>query len=111
MLSVFTLNYNSKHYLGPTGLSISALKIGFILHKIQTNYIYHYTLIILVGITILFSLREMFLFFEFFIDYRLFFSVGKIYCKVFHTKYIDWYYIFIPFVESLLRKCLVKFKY
>ena len=42
------------------------------MHKMQTSYIYHYTLIILVGITLFFGLREVWLLFEFFIDYRLF---------------------------------------
>ena len=58
--------------LGPTGLSSIALKIGSSMHKMQTSYIYHYTLIILVGITLFFGLREVWLLFEFFIDYRLF---------------------------------------
>jgi hypothetical protein len=30
--------------LGPTGLSSTALKVGSNLHKLQTGYIYHYTL-------------------------------------------------------------------
>lgn len=58
--------------LGPTGLSSVALKVGSSMHKIQTGYIYHYTLFILIGATLFFGLREIWLFFEFFIDYRLF---------------------------------------
>jgi NADH-ubiquinone oxidoreductase chain 5 len=58
--------------LGPTGLSVTALKIGFNLHKMQTGFIYHYTLIILLGITLLCIIRQFWLTFGFFIDYRLF---------------------------------------
>jgi NADH:ubiquinone oxidoreductase subunit 5 (subunit L)/multisubunit Na+/H+ antiporter MnhA subunit len=57
--------------LGPTGLSNTALKIGSNLHKTQTGLIYHYTLIILIGITLLFGLRQIWLMFGFFIDFRL----------------------------------------
>ena len=58
--------------LGPTGLSTVALKIGSNIHKMQTGYIFHYTLVILIGATLFFGLREVWLVFEFFIDYRLF---------------------------------------
>jgi NADH-ubiquinone oxidoreductase chain 5 len=58
--------------LGPTGLSNSALKIGSSLHKMQTGFIYHYTLVVLIGITFLFGLRQIWLLFGFFIDFRLF---------------------------------------
>jgi NADH-ubiquinone oxidoreductase chain 5 len=58
--------------LGPTGLSMLALKVGSSLHKMQTGYIYHYTLVILIGTTFLFGLRQVWLLFGFFLDYRLF---------------------------------------
>ena len=58
--------------LGPTGLSMLALKVGSSLHKMQTGYIYHYTLVILIGATLLFGLRQVWLLFGFFLDYRLF---------------------------------------
>jgi hypothetical protein len=58
--------------LGPTGLSTIALKIGSNIHKMQTGSIFHYTLIILIGVTLFFGLREVWLVFEFFMDYRLF---------------------------------------
>lgn len=57
--------------LGPTGLSSTALKVGTNLHKLQSGYIYHYTLIILIGITFLFGIRQLVLLFGFFIDYRI----------------------------------------
>lgn len=57
--------------LGPTGLSTTALRIGTNLHKLQSGYIYHYTLIILMGITFLFGVRQLVLIFGFFVDYRI----------------------------------------
>lgn len=61
--------------LGPTGLSLVAVKIGTNFHKLQTGYIYHYTLLILIGITLLFFSRQIFLILNFLIDYRLFFVI------------------------------------
>ena len=58
--------------LGPTGLSIASLKIGSGLYKMQSGFIYHYTLIILASICCFFFFKEMLLIFDFFIDYRLF---------------------------------------
>ena len=45
--------------LGPTGLSSLAVLIGSSLHSIQTGSIYHLTLTILAGITVLFGLRQI----------------------------------------------------
>jgi NADH-ubiquinone oxidoreductase chain 5 len=58
--------------LGPTGLSNVSLKIGSNLHKLQTGFIYHYTLIILIGITFLFGFRQIWLLFGLSADVRLF---------------------------------------
>jgi len=58
--------------LGPTGLSNVALQIGSNLHKMQSGAIYHYTLVILIGITVLFGLRQIFYSIGFLIDFRLF---------------------------------------
>lgn len=59
--------------LGPTGLSTVALKIGSNLHKMQSGFIYHYTLLILIGITLLFGSRQLWVMSDhYFIDYRLF---------------------------------------
>jgi NADH-ubiquinone oxidoreductase chain 5 len=59
--------------LGPTGLSNLALKVGSNLHKLQTGFIYHYTLLILIGMTFLLSFRQIFLLTDFFIDFNIFF--------------------------------------
>ena len=58
--------------LGPTGLSLLALKIGSYLHQMQTGFIYHYTFLILIGITLLFGFNQIWLMFGFFIDFRIF---------------------------------------
>jgi NADH-ubiquinone oxidoreductase chain 5 len=57
--------------LGPTGLSTTALKVGSSLHKMQTGYIYHYTLFILIGVTLLFGVRQLWVLSGYFVDYRL----------------------------------------
>jgi NADH:ubiquinone oxidoreductase subunit 5 (subunit L)/multisubunit Na+/H+ antiporter MnhA subunit len=59
--------------LGPTGLSMLSLKISSNLHKMQSGHIYHYNLILLIGITFLFGLREIWLFFGYYFDYRVLF--------------------------------------
>ena len=61
--------------LGPTGLSLVSLKIANNLHKTQTGYLYHYTLLILVGITLLLGFRQIWLVCDFLVDYRLVFLV------------------------------------
>jgi NADH-ubiquinone oxidoreductase chain 5 len=61
--------------LGPTGLSNVALKVGSNLHKMQTGFIYHYTLLILISITVLLSFRQIWLFSGFFIDLNIFILV------------------------------------
>jgi NADH-ubiquinone oxidoreductase chain 5 len=45
--------------LGPTGLSNLALNVGSKFHKMQSGYIYHYTLIILTGVTLLLGLKKL----------------------------------------------------
>ena len=47
--------------LGPTGLSSLAISIGSKLDKLQTGSIYHLTLTVLAGITVLFSLKQLLL--------------------------------------------------
>jgi len=54
--------------LGPTGISNTTLSIASSVHKTQTGFIYHYMLVILIGITVLMGLRQ----FWFIIDFRLF---------------------------------------
>jgi NADH-ubiquinone oxidoreductase chain 5 len=61
--------------LGPTGLSSSAASIGSSLHRLQTGSIYHLTLTILIGTTLLFGLRQLSLIISiadvYWLDYKL----------------------------------------
>ena len=45
--------------LGPTGLSLAATSIGSKIHHLQTGSLYHLTLTILIGFTLLFGLRQL----------------------------------------------------
>jgi NADH-ubiquinone oxidoreductase chain 5 len=57
--------------LGPSGLSMTILKISRSLDKLQTGYLYHYTFLILIGSTILLGIRQFWLVFGVNIDYRM----------------------------------------
>jgi NADH-ubiquinone oxidoreductase chain 5 len=57
--------------LGPTGLSTIALNVGSKIHKMNSGFIYHYMLIILVTVTLLLGFRELFVILEVFADYRI----------------------------------------
>jgi NADH-ubiquinone oxidoreductase chain 5 len=59
--------------IGPTGFSTIALKIGSSIHKLQTGHLYHYNLLLLIGITVLFGIRQLWVFLGCYsyIDYRL----------------------------------------
>lgn len=58
--------------LGPTGISLLAMRISSNIHKLQSGYVYHYNLIVLISITVLFGLREIWLLIGFSIDYNIF---------------------------------------
>ncbi len=57
--------------IGPTGLSHTIKNISYNLHSSQTSYLYHYTLTILIGITVLLFLRQAWVIFDNLIDLRL----------------------------------------
>lgn len=59
--------------VGPTGLSLVTLKASYQFHKSQTGSLYHYLLILLTGFFIFFFSRQLWLTFNFLIDYRLLF--------------------------------------
>lgn len=56
--------------IGPTGLSSIALKVANQLHKFQTGSLYHYTLLILATVASILFLRELWVIFEYHLDYR-----------------------------------------
>jgi NADH-ubiquinone oxidoreductase chain 5 len=72
--------------LGPTGLSSIALNIAYSLHRMQTGKLYHYTLVILVGITSLFGFRQIWLIFEYIIDYRIFVLIFILICYLINNN-------------------------
>lgn len=58
--------------LGPMGLSQIILKKSRYFYGFQSGYIYHYTLLFLIASTILLGLRQFWLIFNLYLDYRLF---------------------------------------
>ena len=60
---------------GPTGFSSTALKAAYQIHKSQTKSLYHYTLIILTSLAILLCFRQLWIIFDYNIDYRNIFII------------------------------------
>ena len=88
--------------LGPTGLSSMALNIGNKFHKMQSGFIYHYTLIILTGVTFLLGLRKIWFFylaelnFDYFNKYnaRIFYYYSNNYDGD-HFNFKEYFYLFL----------------
>lgn len=57
---------------GPLGLSSVVSLKSFYLTKLQTNYIYHYTFLFLIGVTFLVGASQFWLEFANFVDFKLF---------------------------------------
>ena len=57
--------------LGPSGMSMAIPKTSFNLNKLETGYLYHYTFLILIGSTLLLGIRQFWLTFGAFVDYRI----------------------------------------
>jgi NADH-ubiquinone oxidoreductase chain 5 len=57
---------------GPLGLSTIISKKANYLYKLQSGFLYHYTLIILISSTVFLGIRQFWLYFSDFIDYRIF---------------------------------------
>merc|ERR1712032_921435 len=56
---------------GPAGLSSVVSLKALYLTKLQTNYIYHYTFLILIGVTFLIGATQFWVVFGKFVDFRL----------------------------------------
>ena len=76
----FKFSYSSSYKIidrgiieifGPTGFCNIALNISLNFHKVQTNFIYHYTLTVLVGVTLFIGLFKTWVWLNLFVDYRL----------------------------------------
>lgn len=57
--------------LGPSGLAMTISKFSYNLDKLQTGYLYHYTLLILIGSTIFLGTREFWLVFGTNFDFKI----------------------------------------
>jgi hypothetical protein len=55
------MDWGIFEFLGPTGLAVLSIFVGSNLHRFYTGSIYHVTLTILNGITVLLILRQFFL--------------------------------------------------
>ena len=69
-MSYKAIDRGTFEIIGPTGLSSVALNIAHKLHKAQTGSLYHYTLLIVTTFALILSLRQIWLFFDYNIDYR-----------------------------------------
>ena len=78
----FSFGYNVSYKIidrgiievfGPMGLSTSISKKSLNITKLQSGYIYHYTLLILLGSTLILSFRQFWFFFSGVIDPKSFF--------------------------------------
>jgi NADH:ubiquinone oxidoreductase subunit 5 (subunit L)/multisubunit Na+/H+ antiporter MnhA subunit len=91
--------------LGPTGLSFGTLRLGSILHKSQTNSLYHITLTIIFAITLLFfveSFRQTFIqnevFFNLLNEYSS--SLTYFFCAI--TDILSFDLLFINLIAVIL---------
>jgi len=57
---------------GPLGLSTIINKKAKYLYNLQSGFLYHYTLILLIGSTLVLGIRQLWLYFGDLIDYRIF---------------------------------------
>jgi NADH-ubiquinone oxidoreductase chain 5 len=69
-MSYKAIDRGTFEIIGPTGLSSVALNIAHKLHKAQTGSLYHYTLLILTTIALILAFRQIWLIFDYSIDYR-----------------------------------------
>lgn len=79
--SLFKFGYNVSYKIidrgiiemfGPMGLVNLISGKAFYITKLQTNYLYHSTLLLLIGSTLLLGIRQLWLLFGCFVDFRLF---------------------------------------
>ena len=68
---------------GPMGLSNSVLKSSNKIASFQTGYLYHITLITLIGSSLLLGVRQFWLLFGYFFDFRIIIII----ILVFFTKF------------------------
>ena len=57
---------------GPMGLSLVIMKKASSLSKLQTGYLYHYTFLILTGLTLIIGIRQFWVLVGSFTDFKIF---------------------------------------
>jgi len=70
-ISYKTIDRGIIEILGPMGLSNLVSKKAYVLHKMQTGFLYHYAFLMLVGTTLLLGVLQLENTFFNFIDFRL----------------------------------------
>ena len=71
-ISYKTIDRGIFEIFGPMGLSTIISRKAVYLHKLQTGYIYHYTFLILIGTTLMLGVRQFWVVFGEYVDYRVF---------------------------------------
>ena len=68
-----TIDRGIIEIFGPMGLSSIISKKAILISKIQTGYVYHYTFLMLVGLTIILGMRQFWMIAGKFVDFKIFF--------------------------------------
>jgi len=72
-ISFKTLDKGSFEILGPSGIAHTFLNITQYISKLQTGIIYHYAVVMLLGLTLLITIISLWEFLEIFVDNRFYF--------------------------------------
>ena len=72
-ISFKTLDKGSFEILGPAGIASTFLKITQYLNKLQTGMIYHYAVVMLLGLTVIITIISLWDILEIFIDNKMYF--------------------------------------
>jgi NADH:ubiquinone oxidoreductase subunit 5 (subunit L)/multisubunit Na+/H+ antiporter MnhA subunit len=67
-----TIDRGIIEVFGPMGLSSIISKKAILISKLQTGYVYHYTFLMLVGLTIILGMRQFWIIAGNFVDFKIF---------------------------------------
>jgi NADH-ubiquinone oxidoreductase chain 5 len=90
-ISFKTLDKGSFEILGPTGIARTIGNITQYFSKLQSGMLYHYALVMLLGLTLLITTISIWEFLEIFIDNRLYFIylISFIFYNYFNIDFVD----------------------
>jgi len=74
-VSFRTLDKGFFEILGPYGISHTFQKLSRQMSRIQSGFVYHYALLMLIGLTVFIAIVGLWDFFSFWIDNRLYFLI------------------------------------